>query len=42
MAKIETFNLNENLQQHHDYVVDLKMGNLVEARANNWLNFNFT
>jgi Fe2+ or Zn2+ uptake regulation protein len=42
MAKMETFNLNENLQQHHHHVVDLEMGNLIEVRANSWLNFNVT
>jgi hypothetical protein len=42
MAKMETFNLNENLQQHHHDVAGLEMGNLVEVTANGWLNFNVT
>ncbi len=42
MAKMETFNLNENLQQYCDDVADLEMGNLIKVKANGWLNFNIT
>jgi hypothetical protein len=31
MAEIETFNLNEDIQQYDHNVVDLEMGNLIEV-----------
>lgn len=30
MAKMETFNLNEDLHQHYDDIANLEMGNLIE------------
>jgi len=30
MAKMKTFNLNEDLHQHYDDIANLEMGNLIE------------